>query len=334
MKNEDLVREYILSIRMMRAPSTVANVKTCLERYIGFLNKPLAETSSEDIRRFADSLVERNFRWHSIYQHLCIVHRFHRYLNLHHGCDLPNTSDIRVSSYRRYSEAFRRDPLSREEIRELIQAAESIRDRLIIAMLYHTGLRGSELADLKLHDIDAKKGVVHMVRGKGGRSRWVKYNTEHLGTLVNLWLRKERYSYLNALGLALAFHQRSTNYLFVTRAGMKLSPNAICGIVHEAAERAGIQKVIGKTADGKPIYRVTPRLLRRTFVFHAIADGMKLDHIWWLMGHADPSTHTKHLEEPIEWLFESYDEHFRGVSTKQTCRPRSKVRKAKRGEKA
>jgi len=311
LRNEDLLQEYLDSVRLRQAPSTVASKINFLERYIRFVNKPLAEVNSEDIRRFADSLAEKNFRGHSIHQYICTIRGFHKYLNQRYGHDIPDTSDIRASNrWRRVSEAFKREPLSREEVRKLIEAAKSARDRLVIAVLYYTGLRTSELASLKLDDVDVKKGVVRVVRGKGGRSRWVKYNTGHLGALVDCWLGKERKSYLNA---------GNTDYFFVSRTGKKLSSKAICEIVRKAAERAGIQEIIGKSADGRPIYRVSSHALRHTFAAHAYWDGVELERIQRLMGYK-PSTATIFVEEPLERLFKSYDEHFRGVSTKRKRR--------------
>ncbi len=146
--------------------------------------------------------------------------------------------------------SYEREPLSREEIRELIQAPDNLRDRLIIALLYDTGLRTNELADLKLSDIDPEKGMIKVVRGKRGRDRLVPYSREKLGMLVDHWLRKERGSYLDA---------GDDDHFFVSRYGKGLKPDEIRKIVRKAAEQARIQKIHG----------VTPRILRHSFATHA-----------------------------------------------------------------
>lgn len=217
--------------------------------------------------------------------------------------------------------------LSREEIEKLIQAAGSIRDKLIIAMLYHTGLRVSELANLKLDDIDVKTGVVRVDRGMRSRGRLAKYNPEHIGTLMNLWLRKERKSYPNA---------GNTDYFFLSKTGRKLSVLAILKIVHKVAKWAGIQKIKGRFADGRPIYGVLPHLLRRTFASHALEDGTRPEDIRHFMGGASPSVTIAYLNaRQRECLRDSYEKHFKGASARRTRRPRSNVRKnTKRGEKA
>lgn len=149
--------------------------------------------------------------------------------------------------------SYEREPLSREEIRELIQVPDNLRDRLIIALLYDTGLRTNELADLKLSDIDPEKEMIKVVGGKRGRDRLVPYSREKLGMvgmLVDFWLRKERGSYLDA---------GDDDHFFVSRHGKGLKPDEIRKIVRKAAEQAGIQKIHG----------VTPRILRHSFATHA-----------------------------------------------------------------
>lgn len=214
-----------------------------------------------------------------------------------------------------------RKPLSTEEIEKLIQAAKSIRDRLVIAMPYYTGLRVSELSNLKLDDVDTEKGLIRVM---GLKIRWVRCSEEHLGTLVDSWLR-ERKSCVNA---------EHVDYFFVSGTGRKLSLRAIHRIVHKAAVRAGIQEVRGKAADGKPIYKVAPHLLRRTFAAHALEDGTRPEDICHFMGGASPSVTMAYSNARRGCLCDSYEKHFKGASARRTRRPRSKVRKAKRGEKA
>ena len=179
--------------------------------------------------------------------------------------------------------------LSKEEIARLIQAAESVRNKLIIAMLYHAGIRTAELASLKLSDVDRGKGLMKVV---GFKIRLVRYSEEYLGALVDSWLR-ERKNCANA---------KHVDYFFVSETGKKLSLKEIHRVVRKAAWRAAIHEVRGNTADGRPIYEFAPLIIRHVFA--------RSSHFW------------------------GAQEDFKGASARRTRRPRPKVRKAKRGEKA
>lgn len=324
-KNEELLQEYLESVRVRTAQSTFYIKKKCIREFIKFLNgKPLAEVDREDFRRFVDDLANKNFRENSIDNFICFNKVFFKYLNRRYGLDIPDFDDIRASGYRgKIPSNFEREPLTREEVRTLIQAAGDVRDRLIIAMLYYTGLRRSELANLRLDDVDTKSGVVRVVRGKGGKNGLTKYKREDIGRLVDLWLERERASFLNA---------GESPYFIVSKSRGKLCSPQIRQIVHRAAVKARIQEVKGKTADGKLLYKVTPHVLRHSFATHAKEDGMPLDHIQRMMRHENVSTTMIYAKEPYEHLFESYEEKFRGVSTKPS-RTFSGVKRHEGGEK-
>lgn len=341
--NEELLQEYLATFRAMKAEGTLEAEQHHIRKYIYFLEHPnegdtardafgrngdgkiedlradlgsksVAEVDFKDIRRFFNSLAERNLREGSIHISICAVRAFHKFLTKYYGYDDPGMDDIIARDYRgRVPNAFKRRPISREDIRKLIQAAKGIRDKTIIGVGYYTGLRVSELANLRLSHVNVEKGLVWVERGKGGEEGWAKYSKEDLGMIVDRWL-KERGSYLNA---------RDDDHFFVSTCGKGLSPQRIREIVHEAAKRAGIQAKVGEMADGKPIYRVSPHVLRHCFATHASQDGMKFEHIQRQMRHKKPSTTMIYIEEPQEDLFESYV-RFRGVSTKRRPRTSSK----------
>lgn len=325
-KSEELLQEYLESIRVRVTQSTLCAEKRCIHEFIEFLDgKPLAEVDREDFRRFVDNLVEKNLREKTIHNFICYIQVFFKYLNRRYGLSTPDFEDIRASDYRgKIPSKFERQSLTREEVRVLIQAAGGVRNRLIIAMLYYTGLRVSELANLRLDDVDTKSGVVRVVMGKGGKNGLTKYKREDIGRLVDLWLERERASFLNA---------GESPYFIVSKSGRKIHKNEIEKIVHRAAVKAGIQEVKGKTADGRLLYKVTPHVLRHSFATHAKEDGIPLDHIQRMMRHENINTTMIYAKEPYEHLFESYDEKFQGVSTK-TSRTFSGVKRHKGGEKA
>lgn len=318
--NEELLQEYLSTFRAVKAEGTLRSEQHYIRKYIDFLGgKSVAEVDFKDIRRFFNSLAERNQREGSIHISICAVRAFHKFLTKYYGYDDPGI-DIRAREYRgRVPNAFKRRPISREEVRKLIRAAKGVRNKTIIGVGYYTGLRADELANLRLSHVNVEKGLMWVEKGKGGEEGWVKYSKEDLGMIIDCWL-KERRSYLNA---------RDDDHFFVSTRGKGLGPDSIWKIVHEAAKRARIQAKVGESADGKPIYRVSPHVLRHCFATHASQDGMKFEHIQRQMRHKKPSTTMIYIEEPQEDLFESYV-RFRGISTKR--RPRTSSRNNTEGD--
>jgi integrase/recombinase XerD len=307
--NEELLKEYLDSIRVRVAESTFERKKYVSKGYLKLLgSKPLAEVTYKDIRRFADLKVEGGCREETIRGSLSCIRKFHEFLSKEYGFDRLDIDDICASEYSgRVPPPSEREPLSREEVRELVQAAQNIRNRLIILFLYYTGARVSEISNLKLEHVNTETGAVRIERGKGGKSRWVWYNPKDLGPLVELWLKSERSSYLGA---------KDSDYFFVSRSGRKLDKSGIEKIVHNAATLAGIQKVVGVDAKGRKIYKVICHALRHTHVAHAEEDGIPKSMTQLMMGHEHLSMTLQYGKPRIEKVFEEYG-MFKGLSTRR-----------------
>jgi len=175
--------------------------------------------------------------------------------------------------------------LTREEVEKLIAVADNFRDRLLIRLLYVTGLRVSEAASLTWSDIDFEKGEILVRSGKGGKSRIVLVDRETLNML-----RKFK-------------HDRAGRGESV----LGISVRTIQHIVKKVREKAGIDK------------KVTPHVLRHSFATSLLEAGADLRTIQELLGHASLSTtqiytHVtrKHLRE--EYLKAFGDLHLREKS--------------------
>lgn len=317
-KNDEFAREYLESLEAIRSQSTIRSEKSRLNDFIEFLGpKPLFEIDHEDIGRYVDSLARRNLRVGSIARSITRIRVFFKYLHRCYQFDFPDISDIRASDYRaRVPDAHEREPLSWEEIRALIQAPDNVRDRLVIAKLHRTGLRVSELSNLKLDDVNPETGAVRVTKGKWGKSRWAWYDPDDIGWLVKLYLERERGSYLNA---------GDSDYFFVGKSGKKLHPHQIRQIVHKAAEKAEIQEVVGKDTCGIRFYKITPHVLRHTHVAHAEEAGIDKRVTQLMMGHKNLSTTLQYGKPRAEKIFDAYKK-FRRVSAKRTPRFFSKLK--------
>jgi len=162
--------------------------------------------------------------------------------------------------------------LSVEEIEKIIKAPLSnsplgYRDRTCLELLYATGMRVSETADLKLNDLNLDVGFVRC-RGKGEKERIVP-----LGKMAMRYLK----DYLSEIRPALVKKSPQT-YLFLSRLGKKMSRQSIWKMIKKYARRAGIKKGIG------------PHTFRHSFATHLLEGGADLRVVQEMLGHANISS--------------------------------------------
>jgi len=144
--------------------------------------------------------------------------------------------------------------LTEEEIKRMINAIPNQKSKTIIAFLYATGLRVSELVNLKTTDIDFSTGIGWVRSGKGGKDRMFVIPKEVLKML-----------------------KKNEKYLFPGKNG-KMSIRNIERLVKKAAEKAGIKK------------KVTPHTLRHSFATHLLEKGVDIRYIQEMLGHSNIST--------------------------------------------
>ena len=192
----------------------------------------------------------------------------------------PSTVEVRISALRfLYKRVLRRRDfthddlifpkvpeklplvLSQEEVARLIDAAPSRLYRMILVLLYATGLRRTEASRIKVEDIDSKRMVIHIRQGKGARDRDVPLSPKLLEELRGYWRWK-----------------RPRGYLFPSTAGQRgvdqsISDKTIWNACRVAATHAGLAK------------KIHPHTLRHSFATHLLEAGADLRTIQLLMGH-------------------------------------------------
>ena len=161
--------------------------------------------------------------------------------------------------------------LSLEEVARLIDAAGTLYRRTLLMTLYGTGMRRSELARLKVSDIDSQRMIIRVVAGKGGKDRDLPLSPALLDTLREYWRWRKPKLYL--------FPTRS----YRRRPDQPISDKAVWIACTEAARRAGISK------------RVTPHTLRHSWATHLLEAGTDLRTIQVLLGHNDLETTAQYL---------------------------------------
>jgi site-specific recombinase XerD len=214
-------------------------------------------------------------------RNLSCIKSFFKYLNTNLDYLENPCINIKTKATKRSLPNF----LTIVEIEVLLESCDlndskGIRSRFIIELLYATGVRVSELSNIKITDIDINNLLIK-VTGKGNKERLVPYY-ENLNDLLFLYLKKYRNIYL----------KNECDYLFINQRGTKLSSRTIEIIVSQQAVDANLNK------------KVYPHMLRHSFATHILDNGANLRVVQELLGHENLSTTTIYTHVSVDKLQE------------------------------
>ncbi len=225
-----------------------------------YCNKDLLLLDENDIRKFINYLYKSKKSSTTISRHISTYKTFYKFLyknNLILKKDYPLSKitypkkEKKLPKFLYYNELL-------EIIKESSKDKDGIRDRLIIEMLYATGVRISELVNIKLSNIDFKNKKI-IVLGKGNKERVVyygEYAEEVLLEYLNVHIRKDN------------------EYLFLNNRGLQISENGVRYIINNIMKRLSIKT------------HVTPHVLRHTFATDMLNNGCDIKIVQELLGHA------------------------------------------------
>ena len=183
------------------------------------------------------------------------------------------------------------DVLSRADVARLVEAPDPDaplhwRDRAILEILYSSGLRVSEVVDLRLAGVDLEEGVV-LVRGKGSKERLVPLGRP-AASAIERYLREVRPRISTG---------RGEGRVFLSTRGRPLSRQTIWSLVASSAKAVGIER------------KVSPHTLRHTFATHLLEGGADLAAVQELLGHVDISTTQIYTHVDRRYLTEVHRAH-------------------------
>lgn len=183
--------------------------------------------------------------------------------------------------------------LSVEEVTLLIETPDTskplgIRNRTILEVMYATGLRVSELVDLKIGDLHLSIGLLQTI-GKGDKERIIP-----LGDYAIKWIEK----YLEEARPVLIKKNQNETHLFVNHHGRPLSRQGVWKNLNQIVVTAGIHK------------NITPHTLRHSFATHLLENGADLRIVQELLGHADISTTQIYTHITKQRMADVYKQHF------------------------
>jgi integrase/recombinase XerD len=271
---ETLVDQFLDFVALERglSPHTRAAYASDLNSFISYLHgRSIASLNAVTRRHVLDFLMvgkDRGIKASSLSRRLVSIRVFFRYLQ-QEGLLPANVTDAMDSP--RLWKALP-ETLSPRDVERLLTGPRTlrkngVRDRALLETLYGTGLRVSELANLKIDDLHFDAGYIRCT-GKGRKDRLVP-----IGGAAVSSLRK----YLDETRPHLAAsHEERT--VFLTRRGKRFDRRSIWKLIREHARDAGITK------------RLSPHTLRHSFATHLLANNAPLRVIQEMLGHADIAT--------------------------------------------
>ncbi|MBS3149611.1 tyrosine-type recombinase/integrase [Candidatus Woesearchaeota archaeon] len=229
---------------------TIKSYTLQIKLFSNFIKKDINTATKDDIKSYLGNLIsEKNLSPNSItLKKAALKFYYHEILN-------KFIVDFKTPKAQKKLPNF----LTKEEIKLLIENAGSIKTKLIIELLYSSGLRVSELCNLKINDLELNSKTGWVRKGKGSKDRMFILSEKLVEHLKDYLIENKQ------------------KYLFEGPKG-SLSPRNIQKIIQRTAKKANINK------------RVSPHSIRHTFATHLLDNGTDIRLIQELLGHANLNT--------------------------------------------
>lgn len=262
------IDDYINYITLERqlSPNTIDGYKKDLTSFFEYINKNYKDIKRSDITKYIEYL-SKKLNAKSVNRHIVSIRNYFKFL-LRNGYIKDNPCDDIVGVKVKKSIPH---VLSEEEIDKLLNIevvdAKSSRNRAMIELMYSSGLRVSELLNLKVNDIDFNMNVVKCF-GKGSKERMIP-----LSDIATYYLKE----YIDTYRVTLIKNNK-TDILFLNIRGNQLSRQGFFKVLREITRSKGINKDI------------SPHTIRHSFATHLINHGADLRSVQTMLGHENIKT--------------------------------------------
>ena len=232
-------------------------------QFLSFAGVPLADVKLEDLTQWLDSLFYRQYRQNTISLKVSVVKSLFAYAHRIGYLDLNVTAALKTPSK---ANAIHERFIPQEEVRKWLAGAREGRNRVLLSLIYATGLRASEALGINWQDLQPRReGGQATVIGKGGKVRTVLIEE-------SLWQQLQ----------SLQRHPDS-EAVFVSNRGNRLDRHQLHRMIKKAAERAGINP------------HVSAHWLRHAHACHSLENGCDLDVLMRSLGHSSLTVTSKYL---------------------------------------
>jgi integrase/recombinase XerD len=307
-REDPVLRNFLdyLNVEKGLTPLTVGAYKSDLIQFAEFLaarRRELDKATREDVRGFMSQLFANGVKDRSVARKLSTLRHFYKYLLLDRIIEQDPT--LEIDSPKQWKVLPK--SLAASEIDSILEAAGEVgdsklsaamaqRDQTMLEVFYASGMRVSEIINVKLEDLKLELGQI-LVRGKGDKERIVP-----IGKAA-----QERISAYLADGREALLKGKISSMLFVRHRGRKLTRQRVWQMVKEAS------------ASGR---HASPHMLRHSCATHMVENGADLRTVQTILGHADISTSQIYTHVALDRLKTVYREfHPRGKRSGTTGKP-------------
>ena len=271
-----IIDEYIEYLEKIKGYSknTITSYKTDIKKYFEYINTK--NKNYYEIEKYVQSLSKSKYAKSTVNRKIVSISSFFNWCINQKKLNIKDIKQIKNIKTERKLPTI----LTSNYINNLLDTiptstSKEIRDRTIIEILYSSGLRVSELTNLKVNDFKNNKSL--KVLGNGNKVRILPMPDKSFN-YMNLWISKYRSEYKN---------EKSGNYIFLGVRGGKISDREIQRIVNL---RLG----------------TFPHSIRHTFATHLLDGGADLRVVQEMLGHTDPSTTQIYTHVSKKQLKEKY----------------------------
>lgn len=274
--------DYITYIKSNKRYSvyTINNYYKDIIDFINYLDKKdYLKIKDEDVVYYLEYLYNQKYNKNSISRKLSSLRSFYNYLV---------NNDIIAYNYFNNHKNPKKDKIlpkyiKDEDLELMFSKTKNIRDKLILELLFVTGIRVSELVNIKINDINLYNREIKIF-GKGSKERIVIFSTNCLNNLNNYLKERDK------------INKKNSNYLILNKNGGKISTTSIRNILNKIKLISG-----AKT-------KITPHMLRHTFATDMLNNGADLVSVKKLLGHESLDTtsiYTHVTNEQVKKVYEN-----------------------------
>lgn len=266
---DDLINDYTDYLKLERRYSnnTITSYKNELFLFKDFIKKDWLSIKDKDIEKYVKYMVQNNYTDKTISHYITCLKEFYKFLQLNDQIDYNPVEFIELPKRKKSLPKT----LSKEEVNLLLNFTPKnhleFRNKAMIELLYSSGIRISELINIKLYDLDLINSTIKIM-GKGSKERIIP-----IGEYACNILKKYINEYRN-----LILKNRKSDYLFPSMKDEHITRNAFFIILKDLSKKLNIKTDF------------SPHTLRHSFATHLLDNGADLRSIQELLGHSDIST--------------------------------------------
>lgn len=288
--NKDILEKYqiyLLTVKQKEEKTTVSSYIEDIYKYLEYIEnnkiKTALDIEYQNITNYLKYLDNNNYETSSIIRKIVSIKLFHKYLSEEYKIKDVSSKIINPKLRRKLPNI-----LTIEEVDNLLDIKLNTpfdyRNKAMLELMYSSGLRVSELVDLKLNNIDLDNGYVRCL-GKGKKERIIP-----IGEIAIEYLKKYINEYRNSMKKGYY-----TENVFLNNHGKNITRQGFFLIIKNIAKEKNIDK------------NITPHMLRHSFATHLLNNGANLRTIQEMLGHSSITTTQIYTNVSNDIIKENYE---------------------------